>query len=130
MYIDPPPPPIMLNATPIAPCVMEVEWALPDDPPSNTAVPAYILVETSLSNSTEWTEIGFSLVNTTKSKTDLFLQGVLNRTTTANELSLRARSGTDFGNIGVGEYYTENTTFSFFRERKHKTWSMLHNIMV
>lgn len=104
---------------------MEVKWALLDDPPNNTAVPAYILVEASLSNSSEWIDIGYSLVNTTKSKIDLFLQGVLNRTTTVNELSLRARSGTDAGNIGVGEYYIENTTFSIFRECKQKTWLIL-----
>ena len=128
MYIDPPPPPILLNATLIAPCVIEVEWVLSDDPPNNTAVPAYILVEASLSDSTEWKDIGYFLVNTTKSKIDLFLQGVLNRTAIANEFSLRARSGTDDGNIGVGEYYTENTTFSIFRGCKHKTWLMLYMV--
>jgi hypothetical protein len=115
----------MLNATPLAPCVIEVKWALPDDPLNNTAAPSFILVEASLYNSTEWTEIGYSLVNTTKSKTHLPLHGVLNRTTTVNELHLRARSGSDAGNIGVGEYYTENITFSFFREGyKHKTYSI------
>ena len=109
----------MLNATLIAPCVIEVKWELSDDPLNTTAVPVYILVEVSLSDPTEWIDIGYFLVNTTKSKIDLFLQGVLNRTAIANELSLRARSGTDAGNIGVGEYYTENSTFYIFRESKH-----------
>ena len=109
----------MLNATSIALCAIEVKWTLPDHPPNNTAAPAYILIEASLSGSTEWTEIGYSTVNTTESKMNFPLIGVFNGTNTVNELYLRARSGNDIGNIGVGEYYTENTTFSFFSEGTH-----------
>ena len=123
IFIDPPSPPIMLNATPMAPCVIEVKWTLPDHPPNNTAVPAYIIVEVSLPDSSEWIEIGRSLVNATKSKANFPLQGLLNGTSRVNELHLRAHSGNDTGNIGVGEYYTENTTFPFFYEGKHETYS-------
>ena len=116
----------MLNAIPIAPCVIEVKWTLPDHPPNNTAAPAYILLEVQLSDSTEWTEIGQSLVNTTESKTNFPLHGVLNTTSRVNEFHLRVRSGNDTGNdtgnIGVGEYYTENTTFSFFSEGRHEAY--------
>lgn len=117
--VDPPAPPIMLNATSIAGCAIEVKWTLPDHPPNNTAAPAYILIEASLSGSTEWTEIGYSTVNTTESKMNFPLIGVFNNTV-PNELYLRACSGNDIGNIGVGEYYTENTIFSFFSEGMHK----------
>ena len=107
IIVDPPAPPIMLNATPIALCAIEVKWTLPDHPPNNTAASAYILIEASLSGSTEWTEIGYSTVNTTESKMNFPLIGVFNGTNTVNELYLRACSGNDVGNIGVGEYYTE-----------------------
>ena len=106
----------MLNATPIAPCVIEVKWIYPEHPPNNTAAPAYILLEVRPSDSTEWTEINYSTVNTTESKINFPLLEVLNRTSRVNGFHLRARSGNDTGNIGVGEYYTESTTFSFFSE--------------
>ena len=67
--------------------------------------------------STEWIEIGYSNVNTTESKMNFSLENVV--LNTVNELHLRARSGNDTGNIGVGEYYEENNTFSFYIEGKH-----------
>lgn len=120
LYIltDPPAPPTTLNATSIAACVIEVEWLLHESPPPYTAAPAYVIVEVNLFDSNDWIEIGRANISS-ESKRGLLVGSIaLNKTDAISQLHMRARSGNDTGNIGVGDYYYENTAFSVYSEGK------------
>ena len=87
---------------------------MPESLASYMAAPAYVIIEVKLSNSDRWTEIGHSTIRS-ELKTGTVV-GRINVTNSESELNVRGRCGNDTSNIGVGEYYTENSTFIIHNE--------------
>ena len=95
---------------------MVVNWTLTDPPPNNTALSAYVIIEVKFINSMQWFEFGQSNITTDSMTGSLAGSIKLNRANPINEFLVRARCGNDSGNIGMGEYYEENSTFFVYSE--------------
>lgn len=109
---DPPIPPTSLTVTLLDACLIRIDWSLPDSLPSNTAEPDYIIIEIEELGSGEWTELGYRRVDFEATDDFLLTNITLDENNTDYVFRLRALSGNDSQQIGEGNYYYENTTFS------------------
>ena len=117
----------MITVETIGVCIISVNWTLPESPP-HTAAPAYVVIEVKLSNLDQWTEVGqYTIRSELKTGT---VVGRINVTNSESELNVRGRCGNDTSNIGVGDYYTENTTYTVYSEGTLKPFIIVYTIIM
>ena len=129
MYVDRPPSPTILSATPVSACMADIVWTIPLPSPTE-AVPSYIQFEVFLVGSSRTSvEIGrVYMAPSTQLQQPTSFRGIIPPGGVNTSYYLRARSVND--SIGESDIYQVPDPFTAYMEGGCRGWKVVITIVI